>query len=123
KLACENDPRITRVGRFMRKTRIDEIPQFINVIRGDMSFIGPRPERSFYINQVKREVPEFTMRLMVKPGITGLAQVENGYTKTIGEMKGKLFYDLKYIANLSLTQEIRILFKTVYVVVTGKGAC
>lgn len=123
KLACENDPRITRVGRLMRKTRIDEIPQFINVIRGDMSFIGPRPERSFYINQVKREVPEFTMRLMVKPGITGLAQVENGYTKTIGEMKGKLFYDLKYIANLSLTQEIRILFKTVYVVVTGKGAC
>ena len=123
KLACENDPRITRVGRFMRKTRIDEIPQFINVIRGDMSFIGPRPERSFYINQVKREVPEFTMRLMVKPGITGLAQVENGYTKTIGEMKGKLFYDLKYIANLSLTQEIRILCKTVYVVVTGKGAC
>ncbi len=123
KLACANDPRITRVGRFMRKTRIDEIPQFINVIRGDMSFIGPRPERSFYINQVKREVPEFTMRLMVKPGITGLAQVENGYTKTIGEMKGKLFYDLKYIANLSLAQEIRILFKTVYVVVTGKGAC
>ena len=123
KLASENDPRITRVGRFMRKTRIDEIPQFINVIRGDMSFIGPRPERSFYINQVKREVPEFTMRLMVKPGITGLAQVENGYTKTIGEMKGKLFYDLKYIANLSITQEIRILFKTVYVVVTGKGAC
>jgi lipopolysaccharide/colanic/teichoic acid biosynthesis glycosyltransferase len=123
KLACENDPRITRVGRFMRKTRVDEIPQFLNVIRGDMSFIGPRPERSFYINQVKREVPEFTMRLMVKPGITGLAQVENGYTKTIGEMKGKLFYDLKYIANLSLAQEIRILFKTVYVVVTGKGAC
>jgi lipopolysaccharide/colanic/teichoic acid biosynthesis glycosyltransferase len=123
KLACENDPRITRVGRFMRKTRIDEIPQFINVIRGDMSFIGPRPERSFYINQVEREIPEFTMRLMVKPGITGLAQVESGYTKTISEMKGKLFYDLKYIANLSLTQEIRILFKTVYVVVTGKGAC
>jgi lipopolysaccharide/colanic/teichoic acid biosynthesis glycosyltransferase len=123
KLACENDPRITRIGRFMRKTRIDEIPQFLNVIRGDMSFIGPRPERSFYINQVKREMPEFTMRLMVKPGITGLAQVENGYTQTVGEMKGKLFYDLKYIANLSLAQEIRILFKTVYVVVTGKGAC
>lgn len=123
KLACENDPRITRVGRLMRKTRIDELPQFINVIRGDMSFIGPRPERSFYINQVKREVPEFTMRLVVKPGITGLAQVENGYTRTVGEMKGKLFYDLKYIANLSLAQEIRILFKTVYVVVTGKGAC
>ena len=122
-LARDNDPRITRVGRFMRKTRIDEIPQFINVIGGDMSIIGPRPERSFFINQVKREVPEFTMRLVVKPGITGLAQVEHGYTKTIGEMKGKLFYDLKYIADLSLTQEIKILFKTVYVVVTGKGAC
>lgn len=123
KLACENDPRVTRVGRLMRKTRIDEIPQFINVINGDMSIIGPRPERSFFINQVKGEVPEFTMRLMVKPGITGLAQVENGYTKTIDEMKEKLFYDLKYIADLSLMQEIRILFKTVYVVVTGKGAC
>jgi lipopolysaccharide/colanic/teichoic acid biosynthesis glycosyltransferase len=122
-LACENDPRITRSGRLMRKARIDEIPQFINVIKGDMSIIGPRPERSFFINQVKSEMPEFTMRLMVKPGITGLAQVEHGYTKTVGEMKGKLFYDLKYIANLSLAQEIKILFKTFYVVVTGKGAC
>ncbi len=122
-LACENDPRVTRLGRIMRNARIDEIPQFINVIKGDMSIIGPRPERSFFINQVRREMPEFTMRLMVKPGITGLAQVENGYTKTIDEMKGKLFYDLKYIADLSLMQEIRILFKTVYIVVTGKGAC
>ncbi|MDD4857901.1 MAG: sugar transferase [Candidatus Krumholzibacteria bacterium] len=122
-LACDNDPRITRVGRVLRKTRIDEIPQFINVIKGDMSIIGPRPERSFFINQVKREMPEFTMRLMVKPGITGLAQVEHGYTQTIGEMKGKLFYDLKYIANLSAAQEIKILFKTLQVVVTGKGAC
>jgi lipopolysaccharide/colanic/teichoic acid biosynthesis glycosyltransferase len=122
-LACENDPRITRIGRLLRKTRIDEIPQFINVIRGDMSIIGPRPERSFFINQVKSEMPEFTMRLMVKPGITGLAQVEHGYTQTVGEMKNKLFYDLKYIANLSLTQEIKILLKTFYVVITGKGAC
>lgn len=122
-LACENDPRVTRIGRLMRKTRIDEIPQFINVIKGDMSIIGPRPERSFFINEVRRDVPEFTMRLMVKPGITGLAQVENGYTKTIDEFKRKLFYDLKYIADLSLMQEIKILFKTCYVVVTGKGAC
>jgi lipopolysaccharide/colanic/teichoic acid biosynthesis glycosyltransferase len=122
-LACENDPRITGVGRLLRKTRIDEIPQFINVIKGEMSIIGPRPERSFFINQVKHEMPEFTMRLMVKPGITGLAQVEHGYTKTIGEMKGKLFYDLKYIADLSATQEIKILCKTFHVIVTGKGAC
>jgi lipopolysaccharide/colanic/teichoic acid biosynthesis glycosyltransferase len=122
-LACENDPRVTRIGRLMRKTRIDEIPQFINVIKGDMSIIGPRPERSFFINEVRRDVPEFTMRLMVKPGITGLAQVEHGYTKTIDEMKGKIFYDLKYIADLSPAQEIKILVKTFYVVLTGKGAC
>lgn len=122
-LACERDPRITRVGRIMRKTRVDELPQFLNVIRGEMSIIGPRPERSFFINQVRQEVPEFTMRLLVKPGITGLAQVENGYTSSIDEMKHKLFYDLKYIAEFSLWQELRILFKTVYVVVTGKGAC
>jgi lipopolysaccharide/colanic/teichoic acid biosynthesis glycosyltransferase len=122
-LACENDPRITRFGRVMRKTRIDELPQFINVIKGDMSIIGPRPERSYFIDKMKQDVPEFTMRLVVKPGITGLAQVENGYTKTLDEMKRKLFYDLKYIADLSITQELKILLKTVYVVVTGKGAC
>ncbi len=122
-LACAHDPRITRVGRIMRKTRIDELPQFLNVILGDMSIIGPRPERSFFINKVRVEVPQFTMRLLVKPGITGLAQVENGYTSSIDEMGHKLFYDLKYIAEFSIWQEIRILFKTVYVVVTGKGAC
>jgi lipopolysaccharide/colanic/teichoic acid biosynthesis glycosyltransferase len=122
-LACDNDPRATRFGKLMRKTRIDEIPQFINVLKGDMSIIGPRPERSFFINQVKRDVPEFTMRLMVKPGITGLAQVEHGYTKSIDEMKRKLSYDLKYIVDLSPMLEIKILLKTVYVVITGKGAC
>ena len=122
-LACAHDPRITRVGRIMRKARIDELPQFLNVILGDMSIIGPRPERSFFINKVRVEVPQFTMRLLVKPGITGLAQVENGYTSSIDEMGHKLFYDLKYIADFSIWQEIRILFKTVYVVVTGKGAC
>ena len=122
-LASENDPRITRIGRLFRKTRIDEIPQFFNVIRGDMSIIGPRPERSFFINQMRSEVPEFTTRLAVKPGITGLAQVESGYTTRLEQMKDKLFYDLKYITELSLFKEIQILFKTVLVVFTGKGAC
>jgi lipopolysaccharide/colanic/teichoic acid biosynthesis glycosyltransferase len=122
-LASENDPRITRVGRIFRKTRIDEIPQFFNVIRGDMSIIGPRPERSFFINKMRSEVPEFTTRLAVKPGITGLAQVESGYTTRLEQMKDKLFYDLKYISELSLFEEIKILFKTVLVVFTGKGAC
>ena len=122
-LATDDDPRITRMGRIFRKARIDEIPQFINVLKGDMSIIGPRPERSFFINQMKGEVPDFPTRLLVKPGITGLAQVENGYTQTLERMKEKLFYDLKYISELSVFEEIKILFRTVYVVATGKGAC
>ncbi|MBN1164948.1 MAG: sugar transferase [Candidatus Krumholzibacteriota bacterium] len=122
-LATTNDPRITRVGIFMRKTRIDEIPQFINVLKGEMSIIGPRPERSFFINQIKQEVPEFPLRLRVKPGITGLAQVEDGYSQSLAMMKNKILYDLIYIKNLSLMQELKILFKTVTVVLTGKGAC
>ena len=122
-LASDNDPRITRMGKLFRKTRIDEVPQFINVLKGDMSIIGPRPERSFFINQMRNEVPDFPARLLVKPGITGLAQVENGYTQTLERMREKLFYDLKYISELSILQEIKILFKTVYVVATGKGAC
>lgn len=122
-LARENDPRITRVGKLLRKTRIDEIPQFLNVIKGDMSIIGPRPERSFFINQIKHEVPEFHLRLRIKPGITGLAQVEHGYTQTLDLMKEKLFYDLKYILELSVVQELLILVKTFSVVLTGKGAC
>jgi lipopolysaccharide/colanic/teichoic acid biosynthesis glycosyltransferase len=122
-LSSRNDPRITRIGKLLRRTRIDEIPQFINVLKGDMSIVGPRPERSFYINQVRRDVPEFPVRLRVKPGITGLAQVENGYTETVEEMTGKLYYDLQYISRLSLIQEFKILFKTISVVITGKGAC
>ena len=122
-LARTGDPRITRVGNFLRKTRIDEIPQFINVIKGDMSIIGPRPERSFYINQIKSELPEFPLRLRVKPGITGLAQVEDGYAQTLDMMKTKLFFDLKYISSRSLLKEMLILVKTVTVVFTGKGAC
>jgi lipopolysaccharide/colanic/teichoic acid biosynthesis glycosyltransferase len=123
KLACVDDPRITRIGRIMRKTRIDEIPQFINVIKGDMSIIGPRPERSFFINMVKQDIPEFPLRLLVKPGITGLAQVENGYTQSVDQMKDKLFYDLQYIKELSIFKEIKIIFKTLSVIATGKGAC
>ncbi len=122
-LSSKGDPRITRIGHLLRRTRIDELPQFINVIRGDMSIVGPRPERSFFINQVRQELPEFPLRLKVKPGITGLAQVEDGYTETVEQMTGKLYYDLQYIVGLSIVQEIKILFKTIYVVISGKGAC
>lgn len=122
-LASDRDPRITRVGRLMRKARIDEIPQFVNVIRGEMSIIGPRPERSFFISKYMHELPEFDLRLYVKPGITGLAQVESGYTKTVDHMRRRLLYDLRYISRFSFLQELQIILKTFYVVATGKGAC
>ncbi|MBD3178208.1 MAG: sugar transferase [Candidatus Latescibacteria bacterium] len=121
-LASANDSRITRVGRILRKTRVDELPQFINVIKGDMTLIGPRPERSFYIKALSRDVPEFPLRLKTKPGITGLAQVESGYADTIEAMKTKLMYDLNYIMTKSFLQDIAIVLKTFYVVVSGRGA-
>lgn len=121
-LAAKNDSRITRVGRLLRKARIDEIPQFINVIKGDMSIIGPRPERSFYIKSLKKDIPEFELRLKAKPGITGLAQVEAGYANSVDTMKEKLIYDLRYISRMSLIDEAKIILKTFYVIVTGKGA-
>ena len=121
-LAKENDSRVTRIGRVLRRTRIDEIPQFINVIKGDMSLIGPRPERSFYIKSIEEELPEFTLRLKAKPGITGLAQVESGYANSASLMRKKLIYDLRYISAFSLLKEAEIILKTFSVIVTGKGA-
>jgi lipopolysaccharide/colanic/teichoic acid biosynthesis glycosyltransferase len=121
--ARPGDPRVTAVGRFLRRTRIDEIPQFINVLRGDMSVVGPRPERSFFIASHDREVPDFKLRLRTKPGITGLAQVHVGYANTVEGMKEKLDFDLEYIRQLSPVTDLRIMLRTVMVVVTGKGAC
>jgi lipopolysaccharide/colanic/teichoic acid biosynthesis glycosyltransferase len=121
--AKEQDPRITPVGRILRKTRIDEIPQFINVLRGEMSIIGPRPERAYFIGRIEKDLPEFHLRLRAKPGITGLAQVELGYTNTDDGLRQKLHFDLMYIRNWNLWMDIRILFRTVFVVLTGKGAC
>jgi lipopolysaccharide/colanic/teichoic acid biosynthesis glycosyltransferase len=121
--AKERDPRITPVGRVLRKTRIDEIPQFINVLRGDMSIVGPRPERAYFIGRIEKELPDFHLRLRAKPGITGLAQVELGYTNTDEGLRDKLSLDLEYIRGLSLRTDLKILFRTVYVVLTGRGAC
>ena len=117
--ATTDDPRITKLGKFLRKTRIDELPQFINVIRGDMSIVGPRPERAFFIVKFNHEVPGFTNRLVVKPGLTGWAQVNGGYELT---PKEKLDLDLYYIDNQSLGLDFQIMFKTVSVVLTGEGA-
>jgi len=121
--AQKQDPRITPLGRFLRRTRIDELPQFINVLKGDMSIVGPRPERAYFIGRIEKDLPEFQLRLRTKPGITGLAQVELGYTNTDEGLRRKLQFDLAYIRRLNLKTDIRILFKTISVVLTGKGAC
>ena len=119
--ADENDPRITRVGRFMRKTRIDEFPQLINVLKGDMSLVGPRPERPFFVEQLKKEYPFYSRRLRVKPGVTGWAQVKGKYDTTIEAVKEKLEFDLYYIDNISLRLDLRIMVYTIIVMLKFKG--
>ncbi|MFD1359109.1 exopolysaccharide biosynthesis polyprenyl glycosylphosphotransferase [Fictibacillus halophilus] len=117
--AKKNDPRVTKVGLFIRKTRIDELPQLINVLLGEMSLIGPRPERAIFTYQFNEEIPGFINRLQVKPGITGWAQVNGGYDINAKE---KLELDQFYIKNLSFWLEIEIFIKTVRVCITGNGA-
>ncbi len=118
-LASEQDPRITRVGRFLRASRIDELPQLLNVLLGDMSFVGPRPERAFFVEQFERETPGYRLRLNVKPGITGLAQVWGKYST---EVKDKLRLDLMYIANYSPLLDITIMIQTFRVVLLRQQA-
>lgn len=117
--AAKNDARVTRVGQFIRKTRIDELPQLINVLRGEMSLIGPRPERPMFTEQFEKEIPGFKKRLLVKPGLTGWAQVNGGYDIT---PKEKLELDMYYIEKQSLRLDLQILLRTVWVVLTGNGA-
>lgn len=119
--ATKNDPRITRLGRFLRKTRIDEFPQLINVLKGEMSVVGPRPERPFFIEKLSTEVPNYTRRLEVLPGITGLAQVEGGYDVTIDDVRKKVTHDLEYIRISSISSDVKIMFKTVGVMLGARG--
>jgi len=122
-LAHKGDARITPIGTFIRKTRIDELPQFFNVLKGDMSLVGPRPERPVLIDQMRKDIPNFQLRNRAKPGLTGLAQVELGYANDTEGMRNKLHCDLRYIQSLSIYSDIKIMFKTISVVITGKGAC
>lgn len=119
--ATTNDPRVTRVGRFLRKTRLDEIPQFMDVLRGDMSLVGPRPERPHFVEELSKEIPLYKRRLVVKPGITGWAQVKQGYDTSIEDVKSKVRYDLFYIENMSFRMDIKILIITFYTMIAGKG--
>lgn len=120
--AQENDRRITRVGRIIRKLRMDEIPQLINVLRGEMSFVGPRPERPFFVEKLQKVIPYYTQRLSVKPGITGWAAVNYQYCASVDDSLEKLEYDLYYIKNRSLFLDLFITLKTINVILTGKGS-
>ncbi len=118
--AKKNDPRITSIGRILRFTHVDEIPQFFNVLCGEMSLVGPRPERPQFIPKLAKEVPDYPLRLQVKPGITGIAQIKCGYDETIEDVKRKLQYDLSYVRNSNLKEDISILLKTLWVILRGK---
>jgi sugar transferase (PEP-CTERM system associated) len=120
--ARENDTRITRVGQILRKCRIDELPQIINVFKGEMSFVGPRPERPYFVDQLVKQVPYYSLRHTVKPGITGWAQVRYAYGASVDDSIEKLQHDLYYVKNHSLFLDIMILLATVEVVLWGKGA-
>lgn len=120
--AGEDDPRITRVGRIIRKLRIDELPQFINIIRGEMTFVGPRPERPEFVERLDREIPYYTQRHLVKPGLTGWAQIRYPYGASVEDAVQKLQYDLYYIKNQSLLLDLVTLFETARIVIFGRGA-
>ncbi len=121
KWAIKDDPRITRLGKLLRKTRIDELPQLLNVFRGEMSFIGPRPERPVFNEKLEKQIPFYDMRHIVKPGITGWAQVMYAYGASIEDAREKLQYDLYYIKNYSFLLDVAIIFKTIRVILFGKG--
>lgn len=120
-LSKENDPRITRIGSFLRKTRIDEFPQFWNVLVGDMSLVGPRPERQYFIDKIVEKAPHYKRLQKIKPGITSWGQVKYGYAENVDEMIERLEYDLLYLENISIVLDLKILIYTVLIMVQGRG--
>jgi lipopolysaccharide/colanic/teichoic acid biosynthesis glycosyltransferase len=121
-LAQQGDSRVTHIGRLLRRTRIDELPQLWNILKGDMSLIGPRPERPEFMQQLQQHIPNFMDRLGLKPGMTGIAQVVNGYDNDLEGFRRKVSYDLLYLQNCCAWNDLKILFRTIRVVITGEGA-
>ncbi len=119
--ASKKDPRVTKVGRLIRQLHLDEIPQMINVLKGEMSIIGPRPERPVFVEKLSKEIPLYSRRLKVRPGVTGWAQVKQRYDETIEDVRKKVNYDLFYIENMSLRMDFKIILYTVFHVLLGKG--
>ena len=120
-LSSDYDPRITKWGRFMRKVRLDELPQFWNVIKGDMSIVGPRPERQFFIDQIVKIAPHYRHLHRVRPGLTSLGQVKYGYAETVAQMVERLKFDILYIENMSLAMDFRVLLYTLKIIMEGRG--
>lgn len=120
--AAENDPRVTKVGRILRVTRLDEIPQLLNVMKGEMSLVGPRPERPYFVDKLKEQIPEYFRRFEIKPGITGLAQVRHKYDSSLDDARKKVRYDLFYLENRSVLLDLKILLSTAKTSLLGEGA-
>jgi lipopolysaccharide/colanic/teichoic acid biosynthesis glycosyltransferase len=120
-LSSDSDSRITNFGKFMRKVRLDEIPQFFNILKGDMSFVGPRPERAFYADQLYKLAPHYKRIYKVKPGITSWGMVKFGYAQNINEMLRRLKYDILYLENRSLLIDLKIMIHTIVIILERKG--
>ena len=120
-LTADDDPRITRIGQFMRKYRLDELPQFINILRGEMSIVGPRPERPYFVHKIEEKAPYYCLLYKIRPGLTSWGPIKVGYTDTIEKMVERLKYDIAYMENMSIALDIKILFYTIGVIIDGKG--
>jgi exopolysaccharide biosynthesis polyprenyl glycosylphosphotransferase len=120
-LSLDNDPRVTRLGKLLRRYRLDELPQFWNILRGDMSIVGPRPERRYFINQIEEKAPYYCMIYKIRPGLTSWGPIRVGYTDTLEKMISRLNYDIVYVENMSLGLDMKIMFYTIGVIFNGKG--